>query len=369
MKRILLSSVSHLILGLPLAAGLMVAEAPQALAQFTVSSGTTSTTPRTLSGNQTGTVQAGGTLQTTGAAVTQSGATSGAGVTLDNAGTIRSTGGRGFDTSGGSTVRTITLINRAGALFQADANDAFRVNTAITSGSVTISNSGTIRAAAPTNIASGVQGQALDLRTMARQRRGTHRHQYVYRRDRGDERRCAPARPERGDQQCRHRAQLRRQYQRRRQRHVGRDRRGRPAGRGGHQQGGRHDFRRAAWRDGRYRDHRRQRGGRLHHRAQRVGRRVRRQRHGDQLMVRSPATTPGPAISSTAAASPPPMAMATASISTSSPASRISARSRGPAPEASIAAAGQTAAKASPPAAAPSSTMPGPSSRARRAAS
>ncbi|MGZ9190196.1 MAG: hypothetical protein ACXW39_09090 [Nitrospira sp.] len=78
MKRILLSSVSHVILGLPLAAGLMVIEAAPAFAQFTVSSGTTSNVARTLSGNQTGTVQATGTLQTTGAAVTQNGATTGA---------------------------------------------------------------------------------------------------------------------------------------------------------------------------------------------------------------------------------------------------------------------------------------------------
>ncbi|TWA87458.1 outer membrane autotransporter protein [Azospirillum brasilense] len=144
--------------------GLLLFVSSPALAQFAVTGGSTVTGSQTLSGSQTGTVAAGGTLQTSGAAVTQSGTASN--VILDNAGTIRSTGGRGFDTSGGNTVRTLTLTNRAGALIQSDANDAVRINTNITSGGVTIDNAGTIRAAAPTDPASAVQGQALDLRTM-----------------------------------------------------------------------------------------------------------------------------------------------------------------------------------------------------------
>jgi len=145
-------------------AGFLLLVSSPAMAQFVVTSGSTITTSQTLSGTQTGTVQTGGTLQTSGAAVTQNGAASD--VVLDNAGTIRSTGARGFDTSGGSSVRTLTLTNRAGALIQSDANDAVRINTNITSGSVVIDNAGTIRAAAPTNPSSATQGQALDLRTM-----------------------------------------------------------------------------------------------------------------------------------------------------------------------------------------------------------
>ncbi|CAO3378139.1 autotransporter outer membrane beta-barrel domain-containing protein [Azospirillum argentinense] len=144
--------------------GLLLFVSSPALAQFAVTGGSTVTGSQTLSGSQTGTVAAGGTLQTSGAAVTQSG--SAGDVVLDNAGTIRSTGGRGFDTSGGNTVRTLTLTNRAGAVIQSDVNDAVRINTNITSGGVTIDNAGTIRAAAPTDPASAVQGQALDLRTM-----------------------------------------------------------------------------------------------------------------------------------------------------------------------------------------------------------
>ncbi|QCO16617.1 autotransporter domain-containing protein (plasmid) [Azospirillum brasilense] len=144
--------------------GLLLFVSSPALAQFAVTGGSTVTGSQTLSGSQTGTVAVGGTLQTTGAAVTQSGTASN--VVLDNAGTIRSTGGRGFDTSGGNTVRTLTLTNRAGALIQSDANDAVRINTNIISGGVTIDNAGAIRAAAPTDPASAVQGQALDLRTM-----------------------------------------------------------------------------------------------------------------------------------------------------------------------------------------------------------
>ncbi|WP_188261945.1 autotransporter outer membrane beta-barrel domain-containing protein [Azospirillum tabaci] len=144
--------------------GLLLFVSSPALAQFAVTGGSTVTGSQTLTGTQTGTVAVGGTLQTTGAAVTQSGTAGN--VVLDNAGTIRSTGGRGFDTSGGNTVRTLTLTNRAGALIQSDVNDAVRINTNITSGGVTIDNAGTIRAAAPTDPASAVQGQALDLRTM-----------------------------------------------------------------------------------------------------------------------------------------------------------------------------------------------------------
>ncbi|UEM21982.1 autotransporter domain-containing protein [Skermanella mucosa] len=166
MKRILLSSVSPLILGLPVAAGLLLTGAAPASAQFTVGAGSTSTTSRTLSGTQTGTVEATGTLQTTGTSVTLNNSATGA--LLDNAGTIRSTGSRSFDTSGAANARTFSLVNRAGALFQSDVSDAFRINTNITGGSVTITNSGTIRAAAPTDTASSVQGQALDLRTMNR---------------------------------------------------------------------------------------------------------------------------------------------------------------------------------------------------------
>lgn len=146
-------------------AGLMLMlSSPALAANFTVTTGTTDTSAKTMGGTDTGVVQAGGTLQTSSTAVTQSGSASN--VTLTNAGTIASTGGRGFDTSGGNTTRTITITNQAGALIRSDVNDALRVNTNITSGSVTIDNAGTIRAAAPTDPTSTVQGQALDLRGM-----------------------------------------------------------------------------------------------------------------------------------------------------------------------------------------------------------
>jgi len=128
-----------------------------------------STTTYTISGSGSLVINAGSGLLQTGSSVpvTWNNTTSGSGITIDNAGTISNTGtGRALDTSGGTSPRTLTLTNRAGAVISSVANDAVRINTNISSGSVTIVNAGTIRAAAPTDPASATQGQALDLRAM-----------------------------------------------------------------------------------------------------------------------------------------------------------------------------------------------------------
>ena len=110
-----------------------------------------------LSGADTLTVSNAGRISVSGKAVSFKGTTTGAGVVVDNAGQIVSTGGRGFDSSGDETqARNYTVINRAGALIQGQ-DDAFRIDSDIPSGNVSIDNSGTIRS---------LTGQGLDLDTL-----------------------------------------------------------------------------------------------------------------------------------------------------------------------------------------------------------
>jgi autotransporter-associated beta strand protein len=88
------------------------------------------------------TVAAGGTLTSGGTTISSSGQT----LAIDNSGTIESTGGgaRAINVSGKANARTITLINRAGGVIQSE-DDAFRINTDLTGGSVIVMNAGTIR--------------------------------------------------------------------------------------------------------------------------------------------------------------------------------------------------------------------------------
>lgn len=133
-------------------AAVILATAPAAATPFTVTSGSTITTGQTLTGAETGTVESGGTLQTGGNdAIIVSGSSTG--VVIDNSGTIESTGNRGIDTSGGSTTRNVTLNNNEGALLSG-SSDAFRIDSDVTSGSITVNNAGTIQS---TN-----DGQAID---------------------------------------------------------------------------------------------------------------------------------------------------------------------------------------------------------------
>lgn len=85
--------------------------------------------------------------------------TSGATLTLDNAGIIRSTDGRGIDTKDhGEDLSHYQITNRTGALIQG-TNDGLRFQTNPTAGgSLSVINAGTI--------ASTVEGQAIDLETL-----------------------------------------------------------------------------------------------------------------------------------------------------------------------------------------------------------
>ncbi|NIF25016.1 autotransporter domain-containing protein [Pantoea sp. Tr-811] len=85
--------------------------------------------------------------------------TSGATLTVDNAGIIRSTDGRGIDTKDeGEDLSHYVITNQAGALIQG-TNDGLRFQTNPTAGgSLSIVNAGTIE--------STVEGQAIDLETL-----------------------------------------------------------------------------------------------------------------------------------------------------------------------------------------------------------
>ena len=116
---------------------------------------TASTDNLTLNGNDTLTLTPSGSLTTTKVAVTLKDDTRGSGVVIDNAGSLISTGGRAIDTSGSTRgERNYSIINRSGATIQG-SNDALRIDTNFTSGSVLIDNSGTARSTG--------SGQAIDL--------------------------------------------------------------------------------------------------------------------------------------------------------------------------------------------------------------
>ncbi|MBI1181650.1 MAG: autotransporter domain-containing protein [Alphaproteobacteria bacterium] len=132
----------------------MAYAAPAQAADYVVTTGTTDTSAKTVSGTDTLTVQSGGTLAPSAStAVSWNGASTG--LVITNSGTIKSTasGGRAINASGGNNTRTLTLTNNAGATIESE-NDAFRINVDPSGGTVLVENYGTIR--------STDGGQALD---------------------------------------------------------------------------------------------------------------------------------------------------------------------------------------------------------------
>ena len=108
-----------------------------------------------LSASDTLTVTPTGSLTTAKVAVTLKGSTSGTGVVIDNSGSLISSGGRAIDSSGSASgERNYSIFNRSGAIIQG-SNDALRIDTNFSSGTVLIDNSGTLRSTG--------SGQAIDL--------------------------------------------------------------------------------------------------------------------------------------------------------------------------------------------------------------
>jgi len=111
-----------------------------------------------LSASDTLTVTPTGSLTTAKVAVTLKGSTSGTGVVIDNSGSLISSGGRAIDSSGSASgERNYSIFNRSGAIIQG-SNDALRIDTNFSSGTVLIDNSGTLRSTG--------SGQAIDLDTV-----------------------------------------------------------------------------------------------------------------------------------------------------------------------------------------------------------
>ncbi|QDM32412.1 autotransporter domain-containing protein [Tardiphaga sp. vice352] len=145
------------------AAALMAPWAVEA-ASFTVTSGTTDTTTKTVAGTDAGTVASGGTLRSTSGTATIGWNGASTGVIVSNFGTIENTGsGRVIDATGAVANRTFTFLNNVGAIVRSTQNDVFRFNLAMTSGTIVIDNAGLIQAGG-TGF-SGL-GQAIDVRGM-----------------------------------------------------------------------------------------------------------------------------------------------------------------------------------------------------------
>lgn len=110
------------------AAALMAPWAVEA-ASFTVTSGTTDTTTKTVAGTDAGTVASGGTLRSTSGTATIGWNGASTGVIVSNFGTIENTGsGRVIDATGAVANRTFTFLNNVGAIVRSTQNDVFRFN-------------------------------------------------------------------------------------------------------------------------------------------------------------------------------------------------------------------------------------------------
>ena len=139
------------------------------MSSFTVASGATDTTAKTVGNNDTGSIASGGTLSAA-TAITWTGGSASPGVVIDNFGSI-SASTRGIDTSGNFTTGSFTLNNHAGATLIASGNDAFRINDGkLATGTITVDNSGLIVSGAvdaSNNIIPHASGQALDFAAIA----------------------------------------------------------------------------------------------------------------------------------------------------------------------------------------------------------
>jgi hypothetical protein len=116
----------------------------RSMASFTVNNGVIDTTPKTVSNNDIGTIEAGGTLSAA-TAITWTGGSNTPGVVIDNSGAINATT-RAIDSSGAfATGGSITVNNNAGATISATGNDAWRINNALSAGgTITLNNAGTM---------------------------------------------------------------------------------------------------------------------------------------------------------------------------------------------------------------------------------
>jgi len=117
-------------------------------ADTTVVAGTPRTTALTMAGTDTLTVQSGGSFQTSATAVTINGASTT--LSIDNAGTIKSTGGRAIrlNDNTANNSHSLTLTNRASGLIESNGDDTFQISNPLYGGTVLVENYGTITSTA-----------------------------------------------------------------------------------------------------------------------------------------------------------------------------------------------------------------------------
>jgi subtilase-type serine protease len=117
-------------------------------ADTTVVAGTPRTTALNMAGADTLTVQAGGSFQTSATAVTINGASTT--LSIDNAGTIKSTGNRAIRLND-STINnshSLTLTNRSTGLIESNGDDTIQISNPLYGGTVLVENYGTITSTA-----------------------------------------------------------------------------------------------------------------------------------------------------------------------------------------------------------------------------
>ena len=137
--------------------------APAFATPFTVNAGQIDTAIKSVSGNDTGTIQATGTLQTTSStgSITWSDGAAGNKTVISNSGTVKSTGGRALE-SAKVTAGSLEIDNHTGASMVSTVKDALQLqskkNTTL-NGSVVINNDGLIAAQGTGDF----NGQAIDL--------------------------------------------------------------------------------------------------------------------------------------------------------------------------------------------------------------
>ena len=116
------------------------------MANFTINTGVTDTTPKSVNTNDVGTIEAGGTLSAATAIIWTGGSNNPGGV-INNSGAINAAT-RAIDTSGNFSTGSLTVNNNAGATITS-ANDAFRINTNVSNGTIALNNAGTARRRGP----------------------------------------------------------------------------------------------------------------------------------------------------------------------------------------------------------------------------
>jgi len=156
-------SSKHLLHAALLSSAAFLIAVPASATPFTINAGQTDTAIKTVSGNDTGTIQATGTLQTTSGtgSITWNDGAAGNKTVIDNSGTVKSTGGRALE-SAKVTAGSLEIDNNTGASMISTVKDAVQLQSkksTTLNGSVLIKNDGMIVATGTGD----VNGQALDL--------------------------------------------------------------------------------------------------------------------------------------------------------------------------------------------------------------